>query len=83
MVEGDDFEFACNDTGQNNININYLVDSTNSGDLFTRVMPSPEGDTRNFTFPNVQRSDNNTEFTCRISGISASVTLIVYCKLIL
>ena len=81
VIEGDNFTFICNNTDKNGspaLQVNGAV----SGDLFDRVTNPPSGVVREFTFPNVTKDDNGTEFSCTIGGLSkVSVTLIVNCKI--
>lgn len=83
VLEGRDFVFLCNDTENSNFDIVFTVDRTDSGPTFSRLSPTPDsGDEILFTFPNVTRNDNGTQFTCRIGGSMKSVTLMVRGKLL-
>ena len=79
VIEGDNFTFICNNTNKNGSPA-LQVNGAGSGDLFDRVTNPPSGVVREFTFPNVTKDDNGTEFSCTIGLSKVSVTLIVNCS---
>ena len=78
--EGDNFTFICNNTAENGSPA-LQVNGAGSGDLFDRVTNPPSGVVREFTFPNVTKDDDGTQFSCTLGGglSKVSVVLIVNC----
>ena len=80
VIEGDNFTFICNNTAKNGSPV-LQVNGAVSGDLFDRVTNPPSGVVREFTFPNVIKDDNGTQFSCTIGGLSISkVSVILFVK---
>ena len=89
VIEGNDAEFTCSPLS--NTTLPVLQIRPDSGSTFENIEASDprlsfedSDDGRTYTYSNLQRDEDGTQFTCSVIGIPANtpVTIAVYCKLI-